>query len=206
MLALKKHLPWFIFILSLIVLYLSSYPAIGWWDSSINAANAYDLSIPDPGGSILYVILGRLFTILFFFLPAIKAITLVSIVSTSAASVFFYYCMIEVLNNFNKSSESSKIIASFFTALSLPLLFSIWSESNVSRVYSLGLLLASIILLCALKIWLTGGYNIIACFSLKKTFIRHKILAAANFSCRCGFIYTYISFSTLNANSTFPNG
>ncbi|MGD1007972.1 MAG: DUF2723 domain-containing protein [Ignavibacteriaceae bacterium] len=156
MLALKKHLPWFIFILSLIVLYLSSYPAIGWWDSSINAANAYDLSIPDPGGSILYVILGRLFTILFFFLPAIKAITLVSIVSTSAASVFFYYCMIEVLNNFNKSSESSKIIASFFTALSLPLLFSIWSESNVSRVYSLGLLLASIILLCALKIWLTG--------------------------------------------------
>jgi hypothetical protein len=155
MLVVKKYLPWFLFILSFTLLYISSYPAIGWWDSGIVAANSYNLSIPDPGGSILYVILGKLFTILFFFLPPTKAITLVSIVSTSAASVFFYYFMIEVLNNFSRSSESSKIIASFSSAFALPFLFSIWSESNVSRVYSLGLLLTSIILLCALKIWLT---------------------------------------------------
>ena len=153
--TIKKYLPWFLFFFSLIVLYFSSYPAIGWWDSGIYAANANNLSIPDPGGSILYVILGRLFTFFFFFLPKIKAITLVSIVSTSAAAVFFYYSMIEVLNNFKRLSESSKIIASFCTALALPFLFSIWSESNVPRVYSLGLLLTGIILLCTLKIWFT---------------------------------------------------
>ena len=181
MLAVKKYLPWFLFILSLIALYVSSYPSIGWWDSSINAANAYSLSIPDPGGSILYVILGRLFTILFFFMPAIKAITLVSIVSTCLASVFFYYSMIEVLNNFSKSSGSSKIIASFFTALSLPLLFSIWSESNVSRVYSLGLLLTSIILLYALKIWLSADENektklfVIIIFLLAIDYAAHRL-------------------------------
>ncbi len=181
LLAVKKYLPWFLFILSLIVLYVSSYPSIGWWDSSINAANAYSLSIPDPGGSILYVILGRLFTILFFFMPAIKAITLVSIVSTCLASVFFYYSMIEVLNNFSKSSGSSKIIASFFTALSLPLLFSIWSESNVSRVYSLGLLLTSIILLYALKIWLSADENektklfVIIIFLLAIDYAAHRL-------------------------------
>jgi hypothetical protein len=156
MIAVKKYLPWFLFIFSTIVLYITSYPTIGWWDSSIYAANAYNLSIPDPGGSILFVILGKLFTYIFFFLPAIKAITLVSIASTSAASVFFYYCMIEILNNFDPSPGSSKIMASFFTALALPFLFSIWSESNISEVYSLGLLLTSIILLCALKIWLNG--------------------------------------------------
>ena len=91
MIAVKKYLPWFLFIFSTVVLYITSYPTIGWWDSSIYAANAYNLSIPDPGGSILFVILGKLFTYIFFFLPAIKAITLVSIASTSAASVFFYY-------------------------------------------------------------------------------------------------------------------
>jgi hypothetical protein len=156
MIAVKKYLPWFLFIFSTIVLYISSYPTIGWWDCSIYAANAYNLSIPDPGGSILFVILGKLFTYLFFFLPAIKAITLVSIVSTSAAAVFLYYCMIEILNNFDPSPGLSKIPASFFTAFALPFLFCIWSESNISEVYSLGLLLTSIILFCAVKIWLSG--------------------------------------------------
>ncbi len=151
--TIKKYLPLFLFFISLIVLYFSSYPAIGWWDSGIYAANANNLSIPDPGGSILYIILGRLLTIIFFFLPTIKAITLVSIISTSAAAVFFYYSMIEVLNNFKRLPEQSRIIASFFTALALPFLFSIWSESNVSRVYTLGLLLTSIILLCTLRLW-----------------------------------------------------
>jgi hypothetical protein len=57
-----------------------------------------------PAGSILYVLLGRFFIILFFFLPKIKTVTLVSIISVSATSVFFYYRMIELLNNVSKSS------------------------------------------------------------------------------------------------------
>ena len=179
--TIKKYLPWFLFFISLIVLYFSSYPAIGWWDSGIYAANANNLSIPDPGGSILYVILGRLFTIIFFFLPPIKAITLVSIVATSAAAVFFYYSMIEVLNNFKRLPEPSKIIASFCTALALPFLFSIWSESNVPRIYTLGLLLSSVILFCTLRIWFTEDEKVkvklflLIIFLLSIDFAAHRL-------------------------------
>ena len=39
---------------------------MGWWDSGGYAAHAHDLSIPSQGGSILYVILGRLLVMLLF--------------------------------------------------------------------------------------------------------------------------------------------
>ncbi len=150
----KILLPWILFFISAIVLFISSHPTIGWWDSGAYAANANDLSTPDPGGSVFFVILGRLFITVFFFLPKIKALTLLSIFSTSLASVFLFFTLTEVLNHFDSSSKSElKIIVSFITALSLPFLYSIWIESNVARVYTLGLLLTSILLLCAVKVW-----------------------------------------------------
>ncbi len=179
---LKKYLPLILFTASVLVLYISSYPSIGWWDSGIYAANANDLSISDPGGSILFVILGKLFSIFFFFLPTIKAITLVSIFSTSLASVFFYYCMIEIIKNLKEEpSEDVKILISFFTALSLPLLYSIWIESNVSRVYSLGLLITSILILCSIKIWFTNNdqvklkYFLLFVFLMSLDYSAHRL-------------------------------
>jgi len=149
----KKYFPIIIFVSTFIILLYTSHPSIGWWDSGNYAAKAYNLGIPGPGGSILYILLGRLFTIIFFFLPAIKAITLVSIVSTSFAAVCFYYTLSIILSKFQTHRNEWLNIVSFITALSVPFLYSIWVEAHVSRVYTLGLLLTGIILLCAAVIW-----------------------------------------------------
>ena len=159
-LMLKKFAPWILFLITLTLLYVTSAPSIGWWNSGGDAACAYMLGIPDPGGSILFVLIGKIFTILFFFLPAIKAITLVSILSTSLASVFLYYSLLVVFDNLLlKTLETVKIIASFFTALSLPFLYSIWGESAVAQVYVLGLLITSILIYSSVKIWFFEDEN-----------------------------------------------
>ncbi len=150
----KRAAAGILFILIFILLYYTSYPSIGWWDSGIYASNAFNLSIPDPGGSILYVLLGRVFVVIFFFLPAIKAVTLVNIISACFASVFAYYTLIIIIDNLPiQFPETGKILTSFFTGLSLPFLYSIWTESITSRIYVAGLLLTSIIVYCSVKIW-----------------------------------------------------
>lgn len=157
----RSTIPGLLFIFTSVILLTSSYPSIGWWDSGEYASHVYHLSIPLSGGSILYILLGKIFTIVFSFLPTIKAITLLSIASTSLASVLFYYTLLEILDHFPmKTGDSVKRSVAFLTAMSLPFLYSIWIESHVARIYSLGLLLTGIILLCTVKIWFTEDENL----------------------------------------------
>ena len=153
----KKFAPWILFILTFLLLYLTSSPSIGWWNSGGDVICAYSLGIPDPGGSILYVLIGKVFSLLFFFLPTVKAITLVSIVSTGLAAVFLYYSLLIVFKELPTGlNEEGRIITSFFTALSLPFLYSIWIESTTPQVYVLGLLLTSVLIYCSIKIWFSN--------------------------------------------------
>ena len=155
--SIKKLAPWILFILTFLLLYLTSSPSIGWWNSGGDVVCAYSLGIPDPGGSILYVLVGKVFTLLFFFLPAVKAITLVSIVSTSLAAVFLYYSLLIIFKELPTGfDEEGRIITSFFAALSLPFLYSIWIESTTPQVYVLGLLLTSVLIYCSVKIWFSN--------------------------------------------------
>jgi hypothetical protein len=153
----KKLAPWILFILTFLLLYLTSSPSIGWWNSGGDVICAYSLGIPDPGGSILYVLIGKVFSLLFFFLPTVKAITLVSIVSTGLAAVFLYYSLLIVFKELPTGfNEEGRIITSFFTALSLPFLYSVWIESTTPQVYVLGLLLTSVLIYCSIKIWFSS--------------------------------------------------
>jgi len=152
--SVKRASAGILFISIFVLLYITSYPSIGWCDSGFYALCSYNLSIPGPGGSILFVLLGKVFSVLFFFLPTIKAITLVSIISASLASVFAYYSLLIIFDNLPiQLSDTAKISTSFLTALSIPFLYSIWSEATVSRIYVLGLLLTGILVYCSIRIW-----------------------------------------------------
>lgn len=153
---LKKYTSVFLFFASFVILLYTSYPSIGWWDSGFYAAASKDLGIPNPGGSILFILLGKIFSLLFFFISTAKAVTLVNIISTSTAAVFLYYTLLVIFRNPpHEAEETTKVSASFLAALSLPFMYSIWIQSNVTRVYILGLLFTAIIIFCTVKIWLS---------------------------------------------------
>jgi hypothetical protein len=157
-LSIKKLVPWILFILVILLLYLTSSPSIGWWNSGGDAACAYSLGIPDPGGSILFTFIGKLFVLLLFFLPAIKAITLVSIVSIALSSIFLYFSLLIIFENLSpKFSEEGKIIVSFSTSLSLPAIYSIWIESTTPQVYVLGLLITGVLVYGSIRIWFSNN-------------------------------------------------
>ena len=157
----KRFIPLILFISVFIPLTLTSSPSIGWWNSGGYAAAAYSLGIPDPGGSILFIIIGKIFIILFFFLPAAKALVLVSVISTAFSSVIMYYSLLAIFDKIKyQVTPHIKVIASFLTSLSLPFLYSIWLESTSVQVYALGLLITSILFFCSIKIWFSDDENV----------------------------------------------
>ena len=156
----KRFIPWILSLLLLIPLIFTSYPSISWWNSGSYAAAAVSLGIPEPGGSILFILLGKVFTIIFFFLSTVKALILVSVVSSVIAAVLLYYSLLTIIDNINKEiPDTLKISAAFITAACSPFLFSIWMESTAVQVYSTGLLLTSLLVYCAVKIWFSGDDN-----------------------------------------------
>jgi hypothetical protein len=155
----KRYITVILFLFTFSILQYTAYPLIGWWDSGEYAVISTNLSVPGPGGSILFVLLGWLSTKLFFFITPIKAITLVSIISTALSSVFFYYTILMILKKFSEKNELAKITISFIIASSIPFLYSIWQEAHVSREYALGLLLTSILIFCTFSIWLMEDNN-----------------------------------------------
>ena len=178
----KRFVPWILFISVFILLTLTYSPSISWWNSGGYAAGAFTLGIPEPGGSILFILLGNVFKTLFFFLPAVKAILLVSITATALSTVLFYYSSLAIFDIINyQSSWAIKSAAAFFTSLSLPFLYSIWQGSNSVQVYSLGLLLTALLFYLAIKIWFSDDekaktkYIFLSAFLIGLDFTAHRL-------------------------------
>ncbi|MFC1477373.1 protein O-mannosyl-transferase family [candidate division KSB1 bacterium] len=177
----KKIIPASIGVFTLALLYLTSYSSIGWWDSGGYAVFSHTLGIPAPGGSILFIIAGRVFSLLFFFLPAIKAITLVSICSAVIASLLLYYILKLILRSPAENQDLPAICAAFCTALAFPFLYSVWQEAGVPRVYVLGLLMTGALIYCAFVVWTEHDeqrkvrYFLLAAFILGIDYTAHRL-------------------------------
>ncbi len=100
-------------------------------DSGDLATAVAVLGIPHPSGYPLYVLLGKLWSLLFFFLPLPWALSLLSAACAAAACGFVY-----------RIGRDAGIgaLPSAFSALLLAFGPSFWGEANVQRVYSLNAL------------------------------------------------------------------
>lgn len=180
--SVKRFIPWILFISIFIPLTITSYPSISWWNSGGYASGAFSLGIPDPGGSILFILLGKVFAVLLFFLPVIKAIMLVSITASSLAAVLLYYSLIAIFDNINhETSDTVKTTAAFIVSLSAPFMYSIWIESVAVQAYSLGLFLTGLLIFCSVKIWFSyddkekKGYIYLTAFLMGLDFTAHRL-------------------------------
>ena len=105
------------------------------------------LGIPHPSGYPLYVLVGKAWTLLFFFLPPPWALSLFSAACAAAASGALYRIGRE---------QSLGPIPSLFSALLFAFGPSLWGEANVQRVYALNALVLALATLFAFR-WRRSG-------------------------------------------------
>lgn len=153
----------FVFLLSFGVYLKTMAPTASFWDCGEFIACSYILGIAHPPGCPLFIMMGRIFSIIPFFDQIAARVNLISAL-TSALTVWLVYLVIVKLTaKWNKEEESlwikigryaAGMAGSLFVAFSM----TFWSNAVEAEVYGLSMFLMMLILYLTL-IWMDNLNN-----------------------------------------------
>ncbi|NOX18943.1 MAG: DUF2723 domain-containing protein [Chlorobi bacterium] len=139
----SKYIPHFtIFVLALVVytMTMTGYVYVG--DSGEFTSNAATLGINHTPGYPLHALLGRVFTILFFFLSTPAAVNLLSAFAAAATGIFLYESALLL---------TKEKFVSFFSTLMFLFSYTFWSRATIAEIYTLNALFVAIGMFFILK-------------------------------------------------------
>lgn len=145
-----------IFLFTFSVYFLTKAPTLSFWDCGEFIASAYTLGIPHPPGTPLYIILGRLFSMLPITADIAVRVNLLSLISSATAALFGYLILVRMLRYW--ISDSTDMAARFLPyfggavgALFLAFSNTHWGNSVEAEVYALAIMLMMLIFWLGLK-------------------------------------------------------
>ncbi|RPH94932.1 DUF2723 domain-containing protein [candidate division KSB1 bacterium] len=131
-----------VFVVALIVYAFTMADTVSFWDCGEFAACAYTMAVPHPPGSPLFLLVGRVFSLIPISSDIGVRVTFMSVLA-SAFSILFAYLIIVRLVRFIRGSEKTaadKIIAyssGIIGSLSLAWSYSMWFNAVESEVYAM---------------------------------------------------------------------
>ena len=139
------------------LLYLKTMaPGVSFWDTGEFIASSYILGVPHPPGAPLYVLLGRVFSLLPVGEPAWRVV-LMSALSSALAIWCTYLTTVSLarraqggraLEPFGDHRDVSVILGAVVASLSLAVSYTYWFNATEAEVYGYSILFA------ALSVWL----------------------------------------------------
>jgi len=149
----------FVFLVSFVVYALTVQRSFSFWDCGEFIACAFSLGIPHPPGTPLFVIIGRLFSLIPFVEDISYRINYLSVISSALTAMFSYLLTVRLVGYFfdreERNSPMNRVVAyiggiagGFFVAFSR----TNWANSVEAEVYGLALALSVAI------VWLTLRY------------------------------------------------
>ena len=149
---------WGVFCISLLVYVLTLEPTLSLWDCGEFLTSAYKLEINHSPGAPLFMLIGRIFSLLSFGNPAKAAfaINLVSATSSAATIIFLYWTIVWLISKLEQSQGKNyplalKFGAAAIGALSFAFTDSFWFSAVEAEVYSLSSLFSAVVLWAATK-------------------------------------------------------
>ena len=153
---LHRHAGIAVFLCSLGLYLKTMAPTVSFWDTGEFIASSYILGVPHPPGAPLYVLIGRVFSMLPFGEVAWR-IVLMSVLSSALAIWCAYLTAAALarralgghaLRSFGDSRDVSVAIGSVVASLSLAVSYTMWFNATEAEVYGYSILFA------ALGVWL----------------------------------------------------
>lgn len=87
----------FVLLFTLVVYLLTVAPTVSFWDCGEFIACAYSLGVPHPPGTPLYILIGRLFTLLPIGADPAFPMNLISVLTSAAAVLFVYLITVRLI-------------------------------------------------------------------------------------------------------------
>lgn len=144
------------FFVSLVVYVMTMGPSAAFWDAGEFIASSYILGIPHSPGTPLYVLLGRVFTLLPLPLSIAAKVNLISVLTGAAGVLFAYLLAVRFLDAILGRSETVldtviKVVGALVGALFLTFSNTYWSNATEAEVYALSAFFMGFMTWLALK-------------------------------------------------------
>ncbi len=147
-----------VFLTSFITYFMTMAATVSFWDSGEFIATSYILGIPHSPGTPLYVLVGRIFSMLPLSLSVARKVNLLSVTFAALGVLMAYLVMSAVFRFIHGKTETAAakfaryagaLIGSFFLTFS----DTYWTDSTEAEVYALSAFVMGLCTLLALK-WL----------------------------------------------------
>jgi tetratricopeptide (TPR) repeat protein len=148
----------FVFLASFIVYLKTMAPTASFWDCGEFVACSYILAIPHPPGTPLFVMIGRLFSLIPLFSEIAARINFISVLTSALTVWLCYLLIIKLVNYWEKQNPSlwikvGKYVGGVAGSLFLAFSMTFWSNAVEAEVYGASMFLMLLILYLGL-LWM----------------------------------------------------
>ena len=140
-----------VFIVSLVVFWMTVQPSVSFWDCGEFTAASFYLQVPHPPGAPFFLILGNIFSKIPFFDNVGFKVNLISVFSSALTIFFLYLVAVKLINNFKGRKPDtlfdaiSTYTAAAIGALSFCFSDTFWFNGVEAEVYAFSTLLVAAI-------------------------------------------------------------
>ena len=139
-----------IFLVSFLVYYDTMAPTVSFWDCGEFIATAHTLGVPHPPGSPLFLIIGRVFSMIPFSPDIAFRVNLISVFVSALAVMLLYLIIVKIVAHWRGGiKENSDVIIAFGGALVGALTFAFtdshWFNAVEAEVYSMSTFFTAIV-------------------------------------------------------------
>ncbi len=151
---------WIVFLVAVIVFFLTLEPTASWWDCSERITASYKLEIPHPPGAPFFMLLGRLFTI---FAPSASSAAMFMNGMSALAGAFTVMLLFWIITHFARKiinpedhsistgSTISILGSGMVGALALCFSTSFWFVAVEAEAYATSAFFTALVFWCILK-------------------------------------------------------
>ena len=145
-----------VFMTAFIVYFMTMAPTVSFWDCGEFVACSYKLQVPHPPGAPLFLLLGRIFTLMPFSKDIAFRMNLMSVFSGALTMLFLYLIIVLLIEQFRGKAKtfSDKLInygGAFLGSMTYAFTDSQWFNSVEAELYSLSLFLTALVAWLILK-------------------------------------------------------
>ncbi len=150
-----------VFLIALLTLGATVSPTLSFWDCGEFIAAAFTVGVPHPPGTPLYLLIGRLFSMLPIATDIGLRVNLLSVLGSAITSLLLYLTIVRLVRVWRgrEVTTTDKILvygAAFIGALALNFSHSFWFNSVEAEVYSMSTTFTALVFYLALR-WLDAS-------------------------------------------------
>jgi len=148
----------FVFLVSFVVYLRTMAPTLSFWDCGEFIACSYILGIPHPPGTPLFVLLGRVFTLIPLFAQIAARVNFLSVLTSALTVWLCYLIIIKLVTYWQKGEDTlwfrvSKYVGGIVGSLFLAFSDTFWANAVEAEVYGASMFLMLLILYLGL-LWM----------------------------------------------------